>query len=197
VQQILIARKTMQYLKVCSWADIAAAPPGSAFLMHTNGHCVGIIKVDDGNIILADSSYPTRQKYTAQVFHTVVSTFLGNHVSARIVYFHLAPGNYTPEPVHPQFMCAAGCVRVKRPEKSNARSETLAPPAATLNNEEVLFSKLDRCIACEKYLSSRPAAAETQTAAVWTGAGWETILHGRKRCKCGLNYRLSFVLGRR
>ena len=184
VQHVLLAKRTMQYLKTCSAADIAAAPPGSAFLMHTNGHCVGLSTAAGEHIFLSDSSYQTKQKYTRQGFKSIVEEFTRDHPSTKVVYFQLVPGRHTPEAVNPDFMLTAAGKSTRRPPPC----EAMAMPAP----EQVLQTSISKCITCKKNLSSRASAQEIQTAAIWTGSEWETAQHGSKRCKCGLRYRLSF-----
>ena len=192
MQQVLISKKGIQYLKVCNSADVVAGPPGSSFLLHAHGHCVGVSTTGDGHVILSDPSYPTKQKYTSQAFQAIVSAFLENHTSTRATYFHLAQGSYTPEPVHSDFMLAAGGAPAKRPASVvNMPREAQCSPM-TPQGEQVLLTPLTNCLVCGKTLSSRTSALKTQLASVWNGAAWETLHHGSKRCKCGLRYRLSF-----
>jgi hypothetical protein len=97
IQQILVAKKCMQYLKRCTFADILAAPPGSGFLFHADTHCAGLFTSADGVLLLSDPSYPNKVKFTLEQFQATVSAFLGEHPSTTVAYFHLAPGSYTPE----------------------------------------------------------------------------------------------------
>ena len=119
IQQILVVKKTGEYLSESSLPAVDAAPVDSAFLLHAGAHCAGLKKESEHTLIIADPSYPNKVKISMDDFKDTVAEFRTRCPATDVDVFALRAGRYQPGPVPPAFRLQAGGVG-KRPASRQA-----------------------------------------------------------------------------
>ena len=75
VQRHFAKKRTSEYIEPSSAAEMFASTPNGKFLLHYDGHCVGITVEDDGTLLVSDSSYPNKMRLTIHALETLIAEF--------------------------------------------------------------------------------------------------------------------------
>ena len=91
IQQLLVAKRSGQYLQVCSLTELTDAAPGNAFLVHHSGHSVGVLVQEDGKAMVSDSSYPNIISIRQHDFCAILQQFHEDDGDTMLAVFKLKP----------------------------------------------------------------------------------------------------------
>lgn len=81
---------------------------GSAFVLHVNSHCVGIVKKTETVVSVSDPSYTSKVEISLTDMSNFMNTFFENHTDTTSQFFKIKTGAYNPMVMSEAFKLTAG-----------------------------------------------------------------------------------------